>query len=141
VHLPDGRAGDPEVYPRPDGTVYVCGAGYRPPNPQALPATAAEVNYPKEAVKKLKEMIKFISPSHFDDSEVEVVAEQGCFRPNSSKTGSPIIGRIGKGIYIASGHNVWGILQGESVFQPELVSLWRLNPDHTDRTRDRESHE
>ncbi|KAG9119002.1 hypothetical protein FRC07_006199, partial [Ceratobasidium sp. 392] len=66
--------------------------------------------YPSpEAIQRLKDAAEFVSPGTFADAEV--VAEQCCFRPNSHN-GLPIIGKIREGIWLASGHGVWGIQNG-----------------------------
>lgn len=83
---------EPEVYPRPDGTVYLCGAGgddYVP-----LPDRADQVKPPAKAIQRLKEAAEFVSPETFKGAEV--VAEQCCFRPNS-QTGLPVIGKVDEG--------------------------------------------
>ncbi|KAG8695965.1 hypothetical protein FRC09_008825 [Ceratobasidium sp. 395] len=87
------HASEPEVYPRSDGTVYLCGAGGETED-AVLPDRADEVRPPPEAIKRLKDAAEFISPGTFADAEV--VAEQCCFRPNSH-TGLPIIGKIREG--------------------------------------------
>ncbi|QRW00104.1 FAD-dependent oxidoreductase [Ceratobasidium sp. AG-Ba] len=108
LSLPNGRTVEPEVYPRSDETVYICGAGNeRDDTP--LPERADQVLPNPEAIKRLKEAAEFLSPGTFTDAEV--VAEQCCFRPNSH-TGLPVIGKIRQGIWLASGHGVWGIHNG-----------------------------
>ncbi len=51
-------AGEPEVYARADGTVYVCGGGDEEP----LPDSADEVGFSKEKTERLIEQIRVISP-------------------------------------------------------------------------------
>jgi glycine/D-amino acid oxidase-like deaminating enzyme len=43
----------------------------------------------------------------------KIVARQACFRP-ITRDGLPLIGRVAgvEGAYIATGHSVWGILNG-----------------------------
>jgi glycine/D-amino acid oxidase-like deaminating enzyme len=67
------------------------------------------------------------------------VAEQACFRP-VTQDGLPLIGRVPQsaGLYVATGHNVWGILNapatGEAVAQliaegaPREVNLAPFDP-------------
>ncbi|KAG8748675.1 hypothetical protein FRC10_000066 [Ceratobasidium sp. 414] len=102
------RTSEVEVYPRPDGTVYLCGASGENDD-TALPERADEVEPASDAIQRLKDAAEFISPETFADAEV--IAEQRCFRPNSH-TGLPIIGKIREGIWLASGHGVWGIQNG-----------------------------
>ncbi|KAH7340818.1 FAD dependent oxidoreductase [Rhizoctonia solani] len=98
---------EPEVYPRLDGTVYLCGAG-RENESVPLPERADQVKPTPAAIQRLKEAAEFVSPV-FENAQV--VAEQCCFRPNS-QTGLPVIGKVREGIWMASGHGVWGIQNG-----------------------------
>ncbi|KZO97935.1 FAD dependent oxidoreductase [Calocera viscosa TUFC12733] len=108
IRMPDGRYGSPEVFPRPDGTVYVCGAGTG--DGLALPTRAKEVSPSSRAVERLVEYMNVISPARFKDATIEV--QQACFRPNPPRGGNPVIGKLGKGLWVASGHNVWGLTHG-----------------------------
>ena len=55
----------------------------------------------------------------------KTIARQACFRP-VTQDGLPLIGKIprSKGIYVATGHNVWGVLNapasGEAI--AELIT-------------------
>ena len=60
-------------------------------------------------MKNQTERLKWLGGRGFDDVKVEV--EQACFRPESRR-GKPVIGELAKGVYIASGHSVWGICNG-----------------------------
>lgn len=84
---------EPEVYPRADGTVYLCGAGGEDEE-AVLPERADQVLPAPEAIRRLKDAAAFVSPGTFD--KAEVIAEQCCFRPNSH-TGLPVIGKISEG--------------------------------------------
>ncbi|CAE6472794.1 unnamed protein product [Rhizoctonia solani] len=97
---------EPEVYPRLDGTVYLCGAG-RENESVPLPERADQVKPTPAAIQRLKEAAEFVSPV-FENAQV--VAEQCCFRPNS-QTGLPVIVELCS-IWMASGHGVWGIQNG-----------------------------
>jgi len=108
IRMPDGRYGSPEVFPRPDGTVYICGAGTG--DGLALPTRAREVSPSERAVERLVEYMNVISPTRFKDATIEV--QQACFRPNPPRGGNPVIGKLGKGLWVASGHNVWGLNHG-----------------------------
>ncbi|CAE7147228.1 unnamed protein product [Rhizoctonia solani] len=99
---------EPEVYPRLDGTVYLCGAGWENDS-VPLPERADQVKPTPGAIQRLKEAAEFVSPGTFKNAQV--VAEQCCFRPNS-QTGLPVIGKVREGIWMASGHGVWGIQNG-----------------------------
>jgi glycine/D-amino acid oxidase-like deaminating enzyme len=87
------RSCEPEVYPRADGTVYLCGAG-GDDEKASLPERADQVKPPAMAIQRLKEAAEFVSPGTFENAEV--VAEQCCFRPNS-KTGLPVVGKVREG--------------------------------------------
>jgi hypothetical protein len=50
VHDVAGRPKQPEVYPRPDGSVYVCGE----PDATPLPADPAAISPPDSAVEFLR---------------------------------------------------------------------------------------
>jgi glycine/D-amino acid oxidase-like deaminating enzyme len=84
---------EPELYPRLDGTVYVCGAGGEDEE-AVLPERADQVVPAPEAIQRLKDAAEFVSPGTF--GEAEVVTEQCCFKPNSH-TGLPVIGQIRQG--------------------------------------------
>ncbi|KAJ1309828.1 hypothetical protein OPQ81_006593 [Rhizoctonia solani] len=99
---------EPEVYPRLDGTVYLCGAGNENES-VPLPERADQVKPSPAAIQRLKAAAKFVSPDTFENAEV--VVEQCCFRPNS-QNGLPVIGKVREGIWMASGHGVWGIQNG-----------------------------
>ncbi|MDH3226668.1 MAG: FAD-binding oxidoreductase [Thermoleophilia bacterium] len=100
----DGGRFSPEIYPRADGEVYVCGV----PSDDPLPESAAEVTVDEADCEKLVQMAAAHS-SHLAD--VEVMARQACFRPVTSD-GLPLIGPIPgiPGAYVATGHGAWGIL-------------------------------
>ncbi|KAF8610195.1 FAD dependent oxidoreductase, partial [Ceratobasidium sp. AG-I] len=124
---------EPEVYPRADGTVYLCGAGGEDEE-AVLPERADQVFPASEAIQRLKDAAVFVSPGTFD--KAEVVAEQCCFRPNSH-TGLPVIGKIKEGIWLASGHGAWGIQNGPGTGKclaelilglPTSADISRLSP-------------
>ncbi|WVQ78384.1 hypothetical protein IAT38_000470 [Cryptococcus sp. DSM 104549] len=107
--MEDGSAGEPEVYARPDGTTYICGAGDDTP----LPATAAEVSPSASAITKLHGQAQALSPIFSPAQGAEVVAEQACYLPIADR-GRPLIGKVRgvEGVYIGSGLSCWGITQG-----------------------------
>ncbi|KAK8869699.1 hypothetical protein IAR55_000267 [Kwoniella newhampshirensis] len=107
--LEDGSAGEPEVYARPDGTTYICGAG----DDEPLPPTAAEVKPSPSAIIKLHAQAQALSPVFTSAEGVEVVAEQACFLPIADR-GRPLVGKVRgiEGVYVGSGLSCWGITQG-----------------------------
>lgn len=100
----DGAAHAPEVFPRPDGTTYVCGLSSEAP----LPLDPADVATDAGAQAKLRAMIRTFAPPL---AEAEVVAAQACYRP-VTRDGLPLMGRVPgvAGAYVATGHSVWGML-------------------------------
>ena len=92
------------MFPRPDGTVYVCGLS----SGAALPSDPAEVASDAGAQAQLKAMIRTFAPALAD---AQVVAAQACYRP-VTRDGLPLLGRV-PGVdraYVATGHSVWGML-------------------------------
>jgi len=103
----------PEVFPRADGTTYVCAISSSPPLPAAPDLVAPDDG----AIDRLKVLCARISPIL---AASRILASQACFRP-VTEDGLPLIGAIpgGSGAYLATGHSVWGILNapatGEAV--------------------------
>jgi glycine/D-amino acid oxidase-like deaminating enzyme len=100
----DGSLDTPEVFPRPDGTTYVCGLS----SEASLPVDPAAVTSDAGAQARLKAMIRAFAPAL---AEAEVLAAQACYRP-VTRDGLPLIGRVAavEGLYVATGHSVWGML-------------------------------
>ena len=100
----DGAVLSPELFPRTDGTTYVCAISSEEP----LPIDPAEVAPDPGAIEHLEAMCASISPAL---ASAEIKARQACFRPVTSD-GLPLIGAV-PGVtaaYVATGHSVWGIL-------------------------------
>jgi glycine/D-amino acid oxidase-like deaminating enzyme len=99
-----GAALAPEVFPRADGTTYVCAISSESP----LPVEPAEVAPDPGAIERLQVLCARLSPALRPD---RVRARQACFRP-VTRDGLPLIGRVPglAGAYVATGHSVWGIL-------------------------------
>ena len=99
-----GGAASPEVFPRSDGTTYVCGISSESP----LPLDPIDVVPDPGAIERLRDICAELSPVLAGGS---VLARQACFRP-MTRDGLPLIGPIDgvKGAYVATGHSVWGIL-------------------------------
>lgn len=94
----------PELFPRSDGTTYVCAISSESP----LPLDPARVAADPGAFERLEKLCANLSPVL---AAARIVARQACYRPVTSD-GLPLIGRVPgvAGAYIASGHSVWGIL-------------------------------
>ena len=99
-----GESDTPELFPRPDGTVYLCGLSGQDP----LPVDPSVVKTNPAATARLREMAAAISP-HLVDAEI--IAAQACHRP-VTRDGLPLLGAIAgiEGAYVATGHSVWGML-------------------------------
>jgi glycine/D-amino acid oxidase-like deaminating enzyme len=94
----------PEVFPRDDGTTYVCAISSESP----LPIDPDRIVPDDGAIDRLKALCGRISPVLAGS---RVVASQACFRP-VTEDGLPLIGAVpgARGAYVATGHSVWGIL-------------------------------
>jgi glycine/D-amino acid oxidase-like deaminating enzyme len=100
----DGSMLSPEVFPRPDGTTYVCAISSDSP----VPADPTAVVPDGGAIDQLRTLCGRISPVL---AASRVVTSGACFRP-MTLDGLPLIGAVPgvRGAYVATGHSVWGIL-------------------------------
>ena len=105
----------PEVFPRPDGTVYVCGL----PGHDNLPIDPRDVQTDAAATETLMAMIAAFAPSL---AHGDILAAQACYRPVTTD-GLPMLGPVPdvQNVFVATGHNCWGILNapasGEAMAQ------------------------
>jgi glycine/D-amino acid oxidase-like deaminating enzyme len=99
-----GAVQTPELFPRADGTTYVCAISSETP----LPVDPARVTPDPGALERLQMMCSELSPVL---ATAKVMARQACYRP-ITRDGLPLIGPVAdiEGAYIATGHSVWGIL-------------------------------
>jgi glycine/D-amino acid oxidase-like deaminating enzyme len=100
----DGRALEPEIFPRQDGEVYVCGMA----DLQPLPESAEGVEVSDAACDILARAAGRVS-SALAGARIE--RRQACYRPVTDD-GLPLIGRVPglAGAYVATGHGPWGML-------------------------------
>jgi glycine/D-amino acid oxidase-like deaminating enzyme len=100
----NGAVQAPELFPRNDGTTYVCAISSDAP----LPINPAEVMPDPGALERLESMCREMSPVL---AAAKILARQACYRP-VTQDGLPLIGRVPgiEGAYVATGHSVWGIL-------------------------------
>jgi glycine/D-amino acid oxidase-like deaminating enzyme len=100
----DGRAFEPEIIPRPNGDVYVCGMA----DPQPLPESADGVKVDDAACDVLARAAGRVSTAL---ATARVTRRQACYRPVTDD-GLPLIGRVPgvAGAYVATGHGPWGML-------------------------------
>ncbi len=106
LEMEDGQVEAPEVMPRPDGTTYVCGLSGQAP----LPLDPGQVRADEGAPEKLRAMTAAVAPQL---AASQVLASQACYRPVTSD-GMPVIGPVPgvAGAFVATGHSVWGMLNG-----------------------------
>ena len=108
-----GSVHAPEIFPRADGTTYVCAISSEAP----VPLDPGAVTPDPGAAERLQAMCTSLSPIL---RQAKVAASQACHRP-VTQDGLPLIGRVPgiEGAYVATGHSVWGILNapatGEAV--------------------------
>ncbi|KAJ3194906.1 hypothetical protein HK101_001578 [Irineochytrium annulatum] len=97
---------DPEIYPRPDGTAYVCGES----EIESVPVRPEDVTVEAERTTLLEQAARLMSPVL---KEAQVITRQACFLPYSSDNNT-ILGPVPntEGLFIATGNGCWGILLG-----------------------------
>ena len=100
----DGVMHTPELFPRPDGTTYICGLSSTGP----LPDDPAQVTPDPGADGQLRAIAKRLAPAL---GKAPILAAQACFRP-ITRDGLPLLGRVAgvTNAYVGTGHSVWGIL-------------------------------
>ena len=100
----DGRAFEPEIIPRPNGEVYVCGMA----DAQPLPESAEGVKVDDAACDILARAAGRVASVL---AAARVTRRQACYRPVTAD-GLPLIGRVPglAGAYVATGHGPWGML-------------------------------
>jgi glycine/D-amino acid oxidase-like deaminating enzyme len=100
----DGRALEPEIFPRPEGEVYVCGMA----DPAPLPDSPELVEVNEASCAVLARAAGRVSTTL---AEARIVRRQACYRPVTDD-GLPLIGRVPgvRGVFVATGHGPWGIL-------------------------------
>jgi glycine/D-amino acid oxidase-like deaminating enzyme len=100
----DGEVFAPEIVPRADGTLYVCGLSGNAP----LPLDPSKVDPEPGGCEKLRAISLRLVPML---GAAEIVASQACHRPITAD-GVPLIGPVPglAGAFVATGHSVWGML-------------------------------
>jgi len=99
-----GGAVSIEVFPRADGSTHVTAFSDIAP----LPLDPATVAPDEDALDRLEAICRDLSPAFRHE---RIFARQACFRP-VTQDGLPLIGKLPEldAAYVATGHNVWGIL-------------------------------
>jgi glycine/D-amino acid oxidase-like deaminating enzyme len=114
----DGRNLEPEIFPRPDGEVYVCGMS----DPAPLPDSPEAVEVSEASCATLARAAGRVSTAL---ASARIARRQACYRPVTDD-GLPLIGRmVGvAGAYVATGHGPWGILNAPATGQAlaELIT-------------------
>ena len=100
----DGRALEPEIFPRPEGEVYVCGMA----DPAPLPDSPEAVEVNESCCDTLARAAGRVSAAL---ASARIVRRQACYRPVTDD-GVPLIGPVpgARGVFVATGHGPWGIL-------------------------------
>ncbi|WP_249141155.1 FAD-binding oxidoreductase [Bradyrhizobium liaoningense] len=107
----DGSAVSIEVFPRADGSTHITALSDIAP----LPVDPASVTPDQDAIARLQAMSERLSPLF---ASANIIARQACFRP-VTQDGLPLIGKVPQSndLYVATGHNVWGILNAPATGQ------------------------
>jgi glycine/D-amino acid oxidase-like deaminating enzyme len=100
----DGRHLEPEIFPRPDGSVYVCGMA----DPAPLPESPDDVDVSDAACATLARAAGRVATAL---AAARIERRQACYRPVTDDN-TPLIGRVPAmaGAYAATGHGPWGML-------------------------------
>jgi glycine/D-amino acid oxidase-like deaminating enzyme len=125
-HEEDGSVSTVEVFPRADGSTHVTALSDIVP----LPLDPATVTPDADAIDRLEAICERLSSAFRAD---RITARQACFRP-VTEDGLPLIGKVPQldGAYVATGHNVWGILNAPATGE----ALAELIADGVARTTD-----
>jgi glycine/D-amino acid oxidase-like deaminating enzyme len=114
----DGRALEPEIFPRAEGEVYVCGMA----DPAPLPDSPDAVEVSEAACDVLARAAGRVSTAL---AAARITRRQTCYRPVTDD-GLPLIGRVPalRGAYVATGHGPWGMLNAPASGQAlaELIA-------------------
>jgi glycine/D-amino acid oxidase-like deaminating enzyme len=102
--------GDPEVYPRPDGTAYCCGY---PDPPTKVTEKPGEEEVRPEKIEEIVRGVRQCSGGKDGVLGKDPEISQSCYLP-STPDNLPIIGTLDdkNGLFCAAGHSCWGILMG-----------------------------
>jgi glycine/D-amino acid oxidase-like deaminating enzyme len=113
----DGRHLEPEIFPRPDGEVYVCGMA----DPAPLPDSPDAVEVSDVGCATLARAAGRVSTVL---AAARITRRQACYRPVTDD-GLPLIGPAPgvTGAYVATGHGPWGMLNapGTGLALSELI--------------------
>eukprot|EP00559_Dactyliosolen_fragilissimus_P004289 CAMPEP_0184866646 /NCGR_PEP_ID=MMETSP0580-20130426/23126_1 /TAXON_ID=1118495 /ORGANISM="Dactyliosolen fragilissimus" /LENGTH=413 /DNA_ID=CAMNT_0027366439 /DNA_START=154 /DNA_END=1395 /DNA_ORIENTATION=+ len=132
--------GDPEVYPRPDGTAYC--TGFPDPTMKVTERPGKE-EVREDAIKRIVNSVRAASGGGDKDSTGALSADpeivQSCYLPTTAD-GLPIMGIIesrnedydyqGNDCFVAAGHGCWGILLGPATGEAmaSLIATGKSSP-------------
>ena len=120
--------GDPEVYPRGDGTAYLCGF----PDPAVkVTEEPGQEEIRQEKVDQIVDSVRAASGGLDGVLGRDPKVTQSCYLP-STPDNIPIMGEIAdqKGCFVAAGHGCWGILLGPATGEA-MASLIVKNTSDT----------
>jgi glycine/D-amino acid oxidase-like deaminating enzyme len=113
-----GMPMSPEIFPRPDGEVYLCGLS----DDQPLPENPSDVSSNPRATNALQRISAGLASSM---DQIPVLAENACYRPICADA-LPLMGAVPgvAGAFVATGHNCWGILNAPAsgIAMAELIA-------------------
>ena len=115
-----------EVFPRADGSTLITAFSDQAP----LPLDPADVMPERNEIDRLQAIAERLSPAFRPE---RIIARQACFRP-VTQDALPLIGKVPdmESVYVATGHNVWGILNAPATGE----ALSELIADGSSRTTD-----
>ena len=99
-----GQTLSPEIYPRPDGDVWICGMS----DDQPVPVDPTDITVDEVRCNELRRIAGNIAPGLAD---APVRHRQACYRPICADA-MPLLGPVPDhpGAFVATAHNCWGIL-------------------------------
>ena len=118
----------PEIFPRANGTTWVCAISSAEPVPVDPAAVAPDAG----AHERLEAMCRTISPVL---AAAPISTRQACFRP-VTEDGLPLIGPVPgvDGAYLATGHSVWGMLNAPATGEAMSELILDGRAAHVDLT-------
>ena len=149
---------EPEIYPRPDGTIYLCGISDK----EELPSDPSQVCGNPQKAKVLREFADLVlgarrdngidqgtstTSKNNDENNIHShedaaaggnnnnnnvdFASAACYLPMPSDNRRPLIGSIPEtndSLFFASGHNCWGILNSHGTGVALTEMIFQKNP-------------
>ncbi|CAO1636759.1 unnamed protein product [Sympodiomycopsis kandeliae] len=105
--LDKGVTTGPELFTRPDGTLYVAGQNTGGPLP---PNGVVDTKQNPDDIDKLRKTMAILSPALRDG---DIVKTQLCYRP-VTKNGTPYLSKVTEtdNVWVCAGSGPWGIEQG-----------------------------